>query len=35
MVKASYRLDAQEEAWTLLAELRWVALDRCAGLPAH
>jgi len=32
MAEASYRLDALEETWPLLAELAWLAPDRCAGL---
>jgi hypothetical protein len=32
MAEASYRLDALEQTWPLLAELAWLAPDRCAGL---
>jgi hypothetical protein len=32
MAEASYRLDALEETWPFLAELAWLAPDRCAGL---
>ena len=32
MAEASYRLDALEDTWPLLAELAWLAPDRCAGL---
>jgi hypothetical protein len=32
MAEASYRLDALEETWPLLAELAWLAPDRCAEL---
>ena len=32
MAEASYRLDALEGTWALLAELAWLAPDRCAGL---
>ena len=32
MAEAFYRLDALEETWPLLAELAWLAPDRCAAL---
>ena len=32
MAEASYRLDALENTWPLLAELAWLAPDRCARL---